>query len=93
MQNNQYRKLLQELHVPAELNDRVLRVSRQQTMPARPRRVFRTAVCAACALALVVGTVRFYPSQQKGRQEGILVPGFSFGLTAYAADTGESYGP
>ncbi|BCK83511.1 hypothetical protein MM59RIKEN_08300 [Pusillibacter faecalis] len=93
MQNNQYRKLLQELHVPAELNDRVLRVSRQQTMPARPRRVFRTAVCAACALALVVGTVRFYPSQQEGRQEGILVPGFSFGLTAYAADTGESYGP
>lgn len=113
MSKNNYRKLTERIHTPAGLNDQVLLAARRQAAeqpegqkgPKRlakqkPRPVLRTAVCAACALALVLGTVRFYPTGPQpetsaGRENTptVMVPGFSFGLTAYAADIGETIRP
>lgn len=110
---NDYQKLMEHINTPAGLNDRVLRVARRQAVertagqtgpkrlaPGRARPVLRGAVCAACALALVLGTVRFYPAESQpeppvGQENGpaVMVPGFSFGLTAYAAESGETYAP
>ena len=63
--------------------------------PRKRRPVLRAAVCAACALALVAGSVTLGPigggeSSADGAPVTAL-PTFSFGLTAYAADTGERY--
>lgn len=101
---NKYQTMMEDVHVPAGLNERVALAARRQTAaqaePERPakrrvRPILRTAVCAACALALVLGTVRFYPAERAERSaEGAsgpaaAVPGLSFGLVAYAAETGE----
>lgn len=101
---NQYQTMMEDIHTPAGLNERVLLAARRQTAEkAEPkhlarrcaRPVLRAAVCAACALALVVGTVRFYPAERTDapadRSAGptVMVPALSFGLAAYAADTGE----
>lgn len=113
MMKNNYQNLMEHINTPAGLNDRVLFAARQQAAertairtgpkrlaPGKARPILRGAVCAACALALVVGTVRFYPAESQpespvGQEDGptVMVPGFSFGLTAYAADTGETYAP
>lgn len=57
--------------------------------------MLRAAVCAACALALVVGSVTLGPigGGEPGESGAPVtaLPSFSFGLTAYAADTGERY--
>ena len=102
---NDYRKLMEDISVPKELNGRVLRTARQrgaeQTGPKRLakrnwRPVLRGAVCAACALALVVGTVHLRPAEESGEQPGgspVMTLDYSFGLTAYAAETGESIRP
>lgn len=63
--------------------------------PRKRRPVFRAVVCAVCALALVAGSVTLGPigggeSSADGAPVTAL-PAFSFGLTAYAADTGERY--
>ena len=100
---NDYRKLMEEISVPEELEDRVLCAARRQRAEqAGPKRlekrgwkpVLRGAVCAACALALVLGTVHFRPAEKSGEQPGTApVMTYSFGLTAYAADTGETVQP
>ena len=63
--------------------------------PRKRRPAVRAAVCAACALALVAGTVTLWPiGGGETTADGAPVtalPAFSFGLTAYAADTGERY--
>ena len=103
MKKNDYQNMIQP---PAGLNDRVLSAARRRTAeqePAGPKRlaprkrrpVLRAAVCAACALALVAGSVTLGPigggeSSADGAPVTAL-PAFSFGLTAYAADTGERY--
>ena len=104
MENN-YRKLMEDISVPEELGDRVLRAAqRQRTEQAGPKRlakghwkpVLRGAVCAACALALVLGTVHFRPTTDTGEQPGtapVMTLDYSFGLTAYAAETGETVRP
>ena len=77
------------------------------TAAAAPRNwtrvLLRTAVCAVCALALVLGGFSLRPAPtaapgtpgSTGREEAppaqILVP--TFGLTAYAAGTDTTYGP
>lgn len=102
---NQYQTMMEDIHTPAGLNERVLLAARrqmaeQETGPKRlakrrARPVLRAAVCAACALALVLGTVRFYPAERAetpGDGEPgttVMVPSLSFGLAAYAAETGE----
>jgi len=107
MSENGYQKLMNGIHTPAGLNDRVLAAARQQTaekterpLSRRARPVLRGAVCAACALALVLGTVTLRPAGpvpdgagSAGDGTAALVPALSFGLTAYAADTGETVLP
>ena len=109
MRNN-YQQMMENIHTPAELNDRVLRAAGDRTWdasvkthtPGKRRTVLRTAVCAACALALVVGSVQLRPAQNPDAGDGAahqdggavtLAPTFSFGLTAYAAGPDESYLP
>lgn len=106
MSENNYRKLTERIHTPAGLSERVLAAAGTHGEPAgaaarpqtRKRRVFwRAAVCAACALALVAGTWTVHPEdQEQGKEDGApltALPVFSFGLTAYAADTGERTEP
>lgn len=106
MKKNDYQNMMEHIQPPAGLNDRVLSAARQRAAeqePAGPKRlaprkrrpVLRAAVCAACALALVASSVTLGPigggeSSADGAPVTAL-PAFSFGLTAYAADTGERY--
>ena len=102
---NDYRKLMENIPVPEELEDRVLCAARlQRAEQAGPKHlvkwnwkpVLRGAVCAACALALVLGTVHLRPAGKSGEQPGtapVMTLDYSFGLTAYAADTGETVRP
>ena len=102
---NDYRKLMEDISVPKELETKVLRAARQQnTEQIAPKRlakrnwkpVLRGAVCAACALALVLGTVHLRPAEKGGKQPGstsVMTLDYSFGLTAYAAETGEMVRP
>ena len=102
---NDYRKLMQDISVPKELETKVLWAARQQnTEQAAPKRfpkrnwrpILRGAVCAACALALVLGTVHLRPVEKSGEQLGntpVMTLDYAFGLTAYAAETGETVRP
>ena len=106
MKKNDYQNMMEHIQPPAGLNDRVLSAARQRAAeqePAGPKRlaprkrrpVLRAAVCAACALALVAGSVTLGPiGGGESSADGAPVtglPAFSFGLTACAADTGETY--
>ena len=92
-----YHDLMDKIPVPGGLNDRVLRAARQEEVSpkrlaeGRRRPVLRAAVCAACALALVLGTVRFAP--RPAEEPGLPQLTYSFGLTAYAADLGQTISP
>lgn len=107
---NRYQKLMEDIHTPAGLNDRVLFEARRRMATASRREgrswtrpLLRTAVCAVCALALVLGGFSLRPAPVAGTSAGsapdagenapaqILVP--TFGLTAYAAMTERAYGP
>ena len=105
MKKNAYRDLMEQIQPPAGLNDRVLFAARRRAAEAEqtpaPKRLlpkrrtaFRAAVCAACALALVAGTFTLGPAPGGETEAGgapvTALPAFSFGLTAYAADTGET---
>lgn len=106
---NSYQKMMEDIHTPAGLNDRVLQAAARGrgtsgiSARRRNRPILRTAVCAACALALVLGTVQLRPARAPGAEPGVppqdgggpvtLVPTFSFGLTAYAAGSEETYAP
>ena len=107
MRTNAYRNLMEHVQPPAGLNDRVLSAARRQKEGAeertgpkrlerRRRPVLRWAACAACALALVAGSFTLGPAPGGETEEGGApvagLPALSFGLTAYAADTGETYG-
>ena len=107
MKKNDYQNLMEHIQPPAGLNDRVLSAARQTAgaqkettgpkhlAPGKRRPVLRAAVSAACALALVVGSVTLGPigGGEPGESGAPVtaLPSFSFGLTAYAADTGERY--
>ena len=59
-----YYDLMEQISVPSGLNDRVLQTIRQEAAGVGTRwkrTALRAAVCAACALALVLGTVRLAP--------------------------------
>ena len=92
-----YHDLMEQIPIPGGLNDRVLQAARQEgTSPkhlaeGRRRPILRAAVCAACALALVLGTVRFAP--RPAEEPGLPQLTYSFGLTAYAADLGQTISP
>ena len=109
MKKNDYQNLMEHIQPPAGLNDRVLSAARQTAgaqkettgpkhlAPGKRRPVLRAAVCAACALALVVGSVTLGPigGGEPGESGAPVtaLPSFSFGLTAYAADIGETIVP
>lgn len=104
MNENKYRTLTEKLSVPEELNDRVVQAVRRQerlereetgrrAAGERRRWLLRGAVCAACALALVAGTLRPTGNGETAGTPVTALPAFSFGLTAYAADTGETMAP
>ena len=89
-----YHDLMEQISVPSGLNDRVLQTARQEAAGVgtrRKRTALRAAVCAACALALVLGTVRLAP--RSAEEPGLPQLTYSFGLTAYAADIGETIVP
>lgn len=108
---NRYQTLMERIHTPAGLNDQVLFEARRRAAePVSQRRrrpILRTAVCAVCALALLLGGFSLRPaptlepgasgpdgsagSADAGTPAQILVP--TFGLTAYAAMTESAYGP
>ena len=99
MKAEQYRELITHISVPDGLNDRVLSAARREaSAPRRQQRqpLLRAAVCTACALALVLGTVRFVP-QPKDTSETGSAPlpqlTYSFGLSAYAAELGTNILP
>lgn len=101
MRENEYQKLMNDIHVPEGLEERTLWAARKQlaeeTAPRRLAKrnwkpVLRGAVCAVCALALVLGTVRLNPAQDDigtgsvQYDEGLEALTYEFGLTAYAAE-------
>ena len=98
---NRYHELIEQIRPPEELYDRVVCAARKEQTVAGKRRSYRrpllrVAVCAACAVALVLGTVTFRGQEEivpEGGQTITALPAVSFGLTAYAADTGERMGP
>ena len=106
MKRNTYQNLMEHIQPPAGLNDRVLFAARQRTAetenqasaskrlaPPKRRPALRAAACAVLALVLVAGTWTLRPAGEDGMAEdGAGLPAFSFGLTAYAAEIGESYG-
>ena len=108
MKGNKYQNVVENICVPTGLEERVLYAARRQEAERRRRGWFRpaarAAVCAVCALALVLGSVHLRtpaapadPVPAGGNSETVRreEPGFplslSFGLTAYAAGTGEAY--
>ena len=117
MNGNKYQSVVESICVPAGLEERALSAARRQgaereeTGPARAaqrrfRPVVRAAVCAVCALALVLGSVHLRTPaapadsaspggspEAAGQEEapGVFPLSLSFGLTAYAAGTGEAY--
>ncbi len=114
---NRYQTLMEAVHTPEGLNDRVLFEARRRMAEAGSasrqkkrgwsRPFLRTAVCAVCALALLLGGFSLRPAPtvepgasgpagnadpaDAGTPAQVLVP--TFGLTAYAAMTESSYGP
>lgn len=112
MNGNRYQKAVENICVPAGLEERVLSAARcreaERGGGSRGRLWFRpaarAAVCAVYALALVLGSVHLRPSAapEVPSAEGgygdrpaegapALPLSLSFGLTAYAAGTGDAY--
>ena len=98
-----------DIKAPDELKQKTLAAARQarreaqQDMPqpvaAAPRRRFGMAkrvVAAACAFAVVVGGTAVWKAQMSGQPAADAVAetvAHSFGIVAYAADTGETMEP
>lgn len=96
----EYQNLMEQIRVPEGLNERVLSAARRQrleeTGPKHQRNwrpVLRGAVCAVCALALVLGGISLRPVEETMEASGETELTYSFGLTAYAAETGETATP
>lgn len=85
MKNNAYQHLMAQIHVPKGLNERVLQAAPARvSCPLWKRSCFRLAVCAVCALILVVGTVHLRPLNTE--DSPVLLPHWDFALTACAAE-------
>ncbi len=105
---NHCRDMMEKIKVPNSLKDRVLNAAYAAQSPVsdnarrRPRHynIFRVAVCAACAFALLSGGLFFFKPNTDGNVGGNntagsagLSPAYDFGLVAYAADINETYTP
>ena len=112
MSRNKYQNVVENICVPTGLEERVLSAARRQGTKNRRiekgwfRPAARIAVCAMCALTLVLGSVRLRTPAAPAdaaleggnpasirREEGpqAFPLSLSFGLTAYAADTGDAF--
>ena len=117
MSRNKYQNVVENICVPTGLEERVLSAARRQGMEgaeAGPRRlakgrfrpVMRAAVCAVCALALVLGSIHLRApaapvdaapeggnpaSVRRGEGPQVFPLSLSFGLTAYAAGIEDGY--
>lgn len=96
---NPYQKLTDHIQPPDGLNERVLAAAREEPAAERPHRPvnrrFRRVACAACALAWVICTfcLESYSALEENSMPVMALSVFSFGLTAYAADTEENLAP
>ena len=99
---------LQDMKAPEELKQRTLEAARemrreeQQTTPQHlapaPRRfgMAKRILAAACAFGVIVGGTAVWRAQGSGQSTGDAVAeavAHSFGIVAYAADTGETIAP
>lgn len=87
---HEYQELMDSIQVPQELNRRVLTAARQEAQRTTRRRpVWRMAVCAVLALALVAGGVSLRPAggdaETVGAEPSAEVT-CTFGLVACAVD-------
>ena len=105
---NELRKL-QDMKAPEELKQRTLAAAREarrapqesapQHLTPAPRRRFGMAkriLAAACAFGVIVGGTAVWCAQGTGQSAGEAVAeavAHSFGIVAYAADTGETMQP
>ena len=84
MNLNTYKSLVGSIHVPAGLNETVLRAAQDQRVPARRAKpLLRIAVCAVCAVALAAGSLtrQMEPPAQREME-------YSLGLTVSATGYG-----
>lgn len=109
MDNRNNWNRLKNIKAPDELKERTLAAARQarreeqqntpQHLAAAPRRRFGIAkriVAVACAFGVVVGGTAVWKSQKSGQPAADAVAetvAHSFGIVAYAADTGEVLEP
>ena len=109
MNNRNNWNRLKDIKAPDELKARTLEAARQarreeqqsapQHLAAAPRRRFGMAkriLAVACAFGVVVGGTAVWKAQQSGQPAADAVAetvAHSFGIVAYAADTGETMEP
>lgn len=109
MNNRNNWNRLKDIKAPDELKARTLEAARQarreeqqsapQHLAAAPRRRFGMAkriLAVACAFGVVVGGTAVWKAQQSGQPASDAVAeavAHSFGIVAYAADTGETMEP
>lgn len=97
---------LKDIKAPDELKERTLATARQarheerqnapQHLAAAPLGMAKRILAVACAFGVVVGGVAGWKAQQSGQPTADLVAetvAHSFGIVAYAADTGETMEP
>ena len=105
---NEFRKL-QDMKAPEELKERTLAAAREarraeqadapQHLAPAPRRRFGMAkriLAAACAFGVIVGGTAVWQAQSSGQSGSEAIAeavAHSFGIVAYAADTGEIIAP
>ncbi len=107
MNNRNHWARWKDIKAPDELKQKTLAAARQarreaqqdMPQPVAPRRRFgmtKRVVAAACAFAVVVGGTAVWKSQTSGQPAADAVAetvAHSFGIVAYAADTGETMEP
>ena len=105
---NEFRKL-QDMKAPEALKERTLAAAREarreeqqntpQHLTSAPRRRFGMAkriLAAACAFGVIVGGTAVWQTRGSGRSGSEAIAeavAHSFGIVAYAADTGETIAP
>ncbi|MGX8701495.1 hypothetical protein [Caproiciproducens sp.] len=104
---NRCKNMMEKIKAPSSLKDKVLSAACNASFPVteniwrQPKRhtVFRTAVCAVCAFAVLLGGGFFLSkpgiekiSNEKGAGSS-LSPAYHFGLVAYAADINKTFEP
>ena len=79
---------LSEVKAPEDLKERTLRTARAQEPTHRPAcRTGRCVLAAACAVAVLIGGAALWQNRPVSAVVGDVV-GSTFGIVAYAADTG-----